>query len=163
MACHHVFVSVYIHKFRSFLSARRSASGTSGLERTAFWRIYWRRNVSAQYDPFSSLINVRDRYGRKKRLRVRMGRIVEQFFCVSYFDYMTKVHNRYPVADVSDCAEVMRYEQVCGTELFLHILHQIQDLSSNGYVQSAYRFIAYNESRIGDHCSRYNYSLSLTA
>src|SRR5690606_11059543 len=56
-----------------------------------------------------------------------------------------KIHHRDPVRDVVDHGEIVRYEEVGETKLFLKILHQIDDLRLDRDVERGDRLIGDNE------------------
>jgi hypothetical protein len=61
------------------------------------------------------------------------------------FDYFTEVHDHDSLTDVSYHRQVVRDEEVGHTAGTLQILKQVDDLSLNGDVQGAYRFVANDE------------------
>ena len=50
-------------------------------------------------------------------------------------DDLADIHDRHPVADVGNHAQVVGDEQVGQPHLFLQILEQVQDLRLHGHIQ----------------------------
>ena len=97
------------------------------------------------------MVRIRRRDGRHQRLGIYMKRIPIQFCLVRHLHHMAQVHDRDPVADVADHAEIMGDKQIRQAMLFLKLLHQIQHLGAHGHIQGGHRFIADDQLRIQSH------------
>ena len=80
-----------------------------------------------------------------------MLRILENFLRRSRLDDHAVLHYRHAVAHARNNAEVMRDQYNGRTEALLHIFHQIEDLSLNGYVKRRRRLV--RDQRAGLHAS----------
>src|SRR5215831_964287 len=86
------------------------------------------RHVTFENDPPPAHRGLRNRYGREKRLRIRMSRTGKQRPLVRVFHDAPEVHHRNAVSDVLYHCEIVSDEDVRKPELSLQIGKQIDDL-----------------------------------
>ncbi|MNN33261.1 hypothetical protein D3C81_1470140 [compost metagenome] len=79
---------------------------------------------------------------------VRVPGIVEDFLHRPRFDDLPGIHHRYAVSHFSHDAKIMRDENNCGADLPLQLLHQLQNLRLDGYVQRRGRLVRNQQLRI---------------
>jgi len=60
---------------------------------------------------------------------------------------LAEIHDRHPVAEVTDHSEIVGDEQEGETELLLHLLEEIHDLGLNRDVQGGNRLVTDDEVR----------------
>ena len=92
-----------------------------------------------------------------------MQRILEKFLCFRDFHDIALIDYGDTVRNETDDGKVMRNEQIGNAHLFLELLHQVQNLRTDGYVQCGNRFVGDNKLRLHNHCSGKADTLSLAA
>ena len=73
------------------------------------------------------------------------------------------MHDCKIVAHVINDPKVMRNKHITDAQIFLNLLHIVQNLSLNRQIQRGNGFIGNNQLRVGSNCSRNTDALSLTA
>ena len=89
--------------------------------------------------------------------RVRIERLG-----VGQLHYFSEIHDCHPGRNMLHDLEVVSNEKISETQLFLQILHEIDDLSLNRYIQRGDRLITDDELRFDRECARNTDSLPLT-
>lgn len=84
---------------------------------------------------------------REEGLGVRMDGLFEELLCLCQFHDPPKVHDRHSIADVSDHPQIVGDEQVCNIELLPDLLHKIDDLCLNRYIQGRDRLVSHDQFR----------------
>jgi len=68
-----------------------------------------------------------------------MVRLAVERLPVRNLDHLTQIHNGNAIGDVLHDGQIVGDKQICGTELVLQFLEQVQNLGLNGHIQSGYR------------------------
>ena len=92
-----------------------------------------------------------------------MQGIVKQFLCICDLHDVTLVDNADTVGDKADNRQVMGNKQVSDVTLTLELLHQVQNLCTNGNVQCGDGLVSDNQLGLHNHCTGNTDSLTLTA
>ncbi len=108
-------------------------------------------------------VRIGHRHGRQQRLRVRMVRLTVERLPVRNLDHLAQVHNGNTIGDVLHDREVVSNEEICGTELVLKFLKQVQDLCLDGNIQSGNRLVADNQLGLQRKCAGNADALALAA
>src|SRR5262249_396232 len=98
---------------------------TARVKATPVWRIDRGRNVSLK--PWSFALCARNGHSdrRQKRLRVWMQGAPEYLFGIGILAFLSHVHTRHAIRDVSYPRKVVRDEQVCEAEPLLELAEQV--------------------------------------
>ena len=85
-----------VDKWRLLHPASVDSDGTARVEAAAWRRVDRARNVTFQNDALALLLHnrVRDRHGRKQRLRVGMEWLAVEFLGIGELDDFAEVHHR---------------------------------------------------------------------
>ena len=94
---------------------------------------------------------------------VRMQGVVKQFLRICYFHDIALVDNTDTIGDKADNRQVMGDEEIGNITFLLELLHQIQDLGTDGNVQCGNRLVSNNQLGLHNHCTGNTDSLTLTA
>ncbi|MNE84306.1 hypothetical protein D3C80_1812010 [compost metagenome] len=81
-----------------------------------------------------------------------MSRIIENLFSSTHFNNLPGIHNRYTVSHSGNYPKVMGDEDNRCIDLLLQILHQIENLCLNGYVERSCRLVGNQQLRVGRKC-----------
>ena len=92
-----------------------------------------------------------------------MNREVEQFIGRSHLNDASVMDNRNAVRKVTDNRKVMRDKHVGKAALFLELVHQVEHLRTDRYIQRGDRFIGDDEFRLHNHCPGNPDTLALAA
>ena len=92
-----------------------------------------------------------------------MGRIGENCFYISALYHAAAVHNGNIIADLCNDAKIMCNKQDGCTCLFFQLIHQIQNLCLNRYIQCSRRLIRNQDFRLTYKCHGNHDPLSLAA
>ena len=57
-----------------------------------------------------------------------MFRIGKQFLCIGHLDEFAHIHDRHPVTEIGDHAQIMGDKEIGQPEIFLQVLQQVEDL-----------------------------------
>ena len=87
------------------------------------------------------LLTVDVRHGREQRLGVRVVRAVEDGLGIAHLHDPAEVHDRDPVREVADDAEVVRDQQVARPALQLELGQQVQDRGLDRDVEGTRRLV----------------------
>ena len=85
------------------------------------------------------------RHGGEEAERVRVQRILEQYFARRDLDDAAAAHDGDLVGDVVDHREIVRDEEIGEAELGLQVLQEVQDLRLDGNVERRYGLVAQHE------------------
>ena len=85
-----------------------------------------------------------------------MGRFVENVINGALLYHAAAVHDHHLIAHLCHHTEIMGDEKDRGADFFFQLIHQVEDLRLNGYIQSCSRLIGDQDLRIayqshGDH------------
>ena len=139
---------VFIHHIKDgflFLADSTDFGEAAGVKVAPGRRIDGAGHRAFEYDPFAAGVFIDYRHGCHQRLSIGVQRAGKDFAGRPFFDDFSQVHDRYPVADVMDDAEVVGDEQIGQFEVFLQFFQQIDDLRLDGDVQGGDRFVADDE------------------
>ena len=89
-----------------------------------------------------------DRGMAEKARRIGMRRACEQRVGIGDLDDASEIHHGDAVGDVPHDREIVRDEQVGQFQLALQILQEIDDLRLDGDIESRYRLVADDETRL---------------
>lgn len=128
--------------------APRFSHGTTWVKMTPGRRVDRRRYFAAQDDSFPAGGGIEQRHGADQSLRVRVQRLSEQFACARGFNNSTKVHHKNPLTHVFDQSEIVSDEQVRDAPSLLQVQKQVHNLSLDGYIKGADRFVTHDEVRL---------------
>src|SRR5437016_7764634 len=92
-----------------------------------------------------------------------MQRLLVQRFALAQFSYSPEIHHRNAVTDMLHHREIVRHKQVGQSKLCLQILHQVQHLCLDRYIESRYRLVSYDERGSKSESTRNSDTLALTA
>ena len=82
---------------------------------------------------------------------------------VRNLNHLTQIHNGNAIGDVLYDGQVVGDKQICGTELVLQFLEQVQNLGLNGHIQSGNRLVADNQLGLQRKCAGNADTLALAA
>ena len=138
------------------LLALLGAVGTAVAEQASGRGINEAGNFSVNHIEVVGLIGIGIGNGSHQSLGVGVSCVIEDFFTVGYFHQVTQVHNANALGDMLDSRHAVGDEQIADAVLILQILHQVQDLSLNGNVQSGNGLITDDDLGVqsqgpGDH------------
>ena len=126
---------------RLFLLADVHAVAAAGMEGAAAGGIDGAGNIAGEDDPLtlSLLLDVGD--GGKQGLGIGMAALfVDGLFGADLY-HVAKIHDHDPVTEMLDDPQVEGDEHIGQVVLLLDVLHQIDDLGLDGYVQGGHRLI----------------------
>ena len=111
--------------------------GAARVEATGNRGIGGARQVTLDANRLSTPLHlrIRDRDRGKQGDRVRMQWVVVEVVRGSDLDDLAQVHDGDPVGDVTDDRKVVRDEEIGQPELTLELLHEVDDLCLNRYVE----------------------------
>ena len=159
----HKVAGFYFPQLRLFSGASFHALRAAARKAAARRGVYGAWHVAFQQYALRLNVKPGDRHGGKQRLGIRMNRIFEQLFAVRKLNHASKVHYRYAVGNMFNNAQVMGYEQIRQSSVLLQLLHKIEHLCLNGYVQRRYRLIQHKELRIERKRPCYAHALAAAA
>ncbi|CDE00311.1 putative uncharacterized protein [Roseburia sp. CAG:471] len=151
-----------LEKSRFCLAAFFRSVWTSRRKFAAFRHIFRVRNISRNRLRFFSGIS-QSRNRSQQSLRIRVGRIGENCFYISPLYHAATVHNGNIIADLCNNAKIMCNKQDRCTRLFFQLVHQIQYLCLNRYIQCGRRLIRDQDFRLTYKCHGNHDPLSLAA
>ena len=137
-------------KLGALLSALLASNRAARVETTAARRIDRRRRIALQNDALSRAlhIRVRNRHGRKQRLRIGVVRLCVEGLPVRDLHHVAKVHNGDAIGDVLNDGKVVSDEQVRGSVLILKVLEKVEDLGLNRDVKRGDGLVANDQLRL---------------
>ena len=89
--------------------------------------------------------------------------MVKQVLARSTFDNLSQIHHRHVVTHMAHHTQIMADEQIGQAKVFFQPCQQVQNLRLNSNIQSADRFIANLQFRVGAQGARDRNPLALTA
>src|SRR4030042_373081 len=130
MTCHEMLVPDVYERWLDDL-AYVDRQGASSVEPAPRRRVRRARDAAWEDDPVPLEVRIGNWYHRQECLRVRVDRLLEERLLRGVFSYLAEVHHRDSVAHVLDGAEVVRYEQVCQSEVPLELVEHVENLRLN--------------------------------
>lgn len=91
------------------------------------------------------MFRVRDRNRGEQGLSVGVLRVEVELLIGCKLHYLAQIHDRNLIAEKLDHGQVMCNDDIGKIELLLQCYQKIDDLGLNGYVQSLYGFITYDD------------------
>jgi len=121
-----------------------------GMEATSRRRMNGAWRVALEDNARGLPCRVRDRYGGKKHLGIRMEGIRKEFLGWCNLHNSPKVHDGNPVGNVAHHAEVMGDEEVREVHLFLELTEEVENLCPHRNIKGRDRLVAHHEVRFKD-------------
>ena len=121
----------------------------TGVKTAAWGRINGAGHSALQDDPFPTGGLVYHWHGSHQRLSVRVHRVRKDLVGRPLFDDLAQVHDRHPVADMLDDAQIVSDEEIRQVEFLLQLIQQIDHLGLDGHVQGRDGFVTDDE--FGSH------------
>jgi len=141
-------ITSQIFEYWRFFIAHLHPMSTPWMKGATGRRIDRAGNIAFEHNPFFAGFWIRNRYGRKQRLGIRVFRIGVYRFVRTHFHDFAKVHHGNPIADMFHHGQVMGDDDVRELKLFLQIDEKINYLGLNGNIQRGNRFISDDDLRI---------------
>ena len=138
-----------VHERRLDLGADLRRVAAARVEAAAGGRVDRARHVALEHDPLALLgeVGVGHGHGREQRLGVGHDRPRVELLRRRELDELAEVHDRDPVGDVADDAEVVRDEDVGEVELVLELLEQVDHLRLDRDVEGGDRLVGHDQLR----------------
>ena len=95
-----------------------------------------RNNTGNGFEFVGNVVDAGDGVHQALRIGVAGGAVGEDHLGGGLLDDLTAVHNDHVVCHLIDNTQIMGDKDDCGTVIALQVVHQTQDLSLNGNVQS---------------------------
>lgn len=125
----------------ALLRANRHAVGAPGMEGASWRGVDRAGDISGKDLPVALGIRVCDRCCGEQGLGIGVKWLLVESLPVRKLHQATEVHDRHPVTDMLNHAQVMGNENVGQAEPVLELLQQVDDLGLDGDVQGRNRLV----------------------
>jgi hypothetical protein len=125
-----IVAGAHIHERRFYFSADIHHVRTPGVEVAAYRSVGRAWEIALHDDSLSLLLNGRlgNGNGAEEPFGVRMQCPAEDLLALGKLHDLAEIHNGHAVADVSDNADIVSYEEIGKAEFLLQLEEQIQNL-----------------------------------
>ena len=129
-------------------AARCCRGGTARVEMATARQIDRARDLALENKFRAPDFRVRHRNRRQEGAGVRVNRVFEELLRRAQLYDFAEIHDRYPVAEVPDCRQVMRDEKIGDPQTLLQIDEKIDDLRPRGWIERGDRLVQNDELRL---------------